>query len=214
MKVLSTLKLLALFAIPALCDNYTTEDCYCATPRSVGWLMTTTWESAEHGIHTYHKTDSVARTGRRDDLIGQRCDEGSTTENCINIPNIKKYAKKLEPLPWRVSLNCHAWEDNGLEICASFQGIIVNDKWRAAGRHVEGAVLDCAKSCKEAFGSRGDAYDICSYTYTGEGEFKGARLRQDQKIDKHGRIKISAAHSTCGIDKKHIDDVHPRMKSW
>jgi hypothetical protein len=176
----------------ALCEpSYTFGICYCASKSRVGYVRSHTLND-DRGEHTFYVTGSVPRLGQKKHIIGKRCDNGTTTENCINIPKISSYPDMCDAayeFVGRVNRNCYTFEDD-VELCANSQYMRVDrgnlqEFMTKKAPRTDGP--DCARLCKTQWDGRDDsALDISTYTLR-EGPMQGQLVQQNVKTMVNGK---------------------------
>jgi hypothetical protein len=176
----------------AICDTYHTERCWCADAQRVGYVFTVEWDSDKYGHHGFSQSDLISRPFRKKDLLGQRCDNGSTTEHCINIPDPQKFDVWEGVYPAPVTAMCHTFDD-AVELCGMYGAM------RVDGRHFRDfkekdikshTLTDCLATCGKYF-ARGDesVVDLCTYTNFQAGPMLGERIPVGMKVTKKGKLK-------------------------
>jgi hypothetical protein len=183
---------LASLAIPALCDSYRNTHCWCANSQRIGYVFTMDWDSEQYGHKHLNDSGSIRRSNRRQDFVGQRCDEGSATERCINILDPQKFNKLGSGFPATVKDICQTSED-GIEFCGTYDAVRINGKYKRFDSKETRTtkLLDCLQTCKDDWSGGEDpsTIDLCSYTSNKNGPLYGHRIPMGSKPSKSGGLK-------------------------
>jgi len=187
MKGVTTLLLgLLALAIPAACDDWKYRRCACANSESVGYVLFATWTNPIRS-YSWYKFRRTARRNEPDTLFSKRCAVGSSTVDCIDIPDAAKYPTIYdEANPWNVYQFCETFED-GVETCALVDHLVVGQKarkWETGGVEL---LMDCEFECKTLWAPKNDttAFDLCSHSTRA-----GDRISTRMKEKKNGKIRV------------------------
>jgi len=179
-------------AVPATCDDWLYRRCFCANPDTVGYVMFATWTNPIRSYSWYE----LGRTARLDEpatLFSKRCAAGSSTTDCIDIPDVAKYPAILSQAnPSYVHDFCNTFED-GVETCAIEDHIVVGEKsrWWATGGVSE--LMSCDFECNTLWAKNDTStFDLCSHSTSA-----GARIGTRQKEKKGGKIRERKEYVDC-----------------
>jgi len=194
MKYLTLLIGLLALAIPAMCDDWLYRRCYCANENTVGYVIFATWTNPTKS-YSWSKFRRTARVDEPATLFSKRCAVGTSTTDCIDIPDVAKYPTILsEANPSYVHDFCETFED-GVETCAIEDHIVVGKKARFFDwGEVVTELMSCENECKTLWGPENDTstYDLCSHSTS-----TGARIPTRQVEKRGGKIRKRKEYVDC-----------------